>query len=1289
MDSTLVAPAPTQQPPIGSPPTTNGTIMNGQALMNGSTDIVTPTPAGPSNATFSLAPGDGRNQAHPATAAASSTVLDYKTDFPELMTSGDGQLNTFKEPNNAWSSKLPKLRSSDVTQVFYLPANERSLFRSSGAQFGDSKSQEQEKCRAIAEQTGTQIELCESSKDNTLTIVLSGKRALVEEARKRVVQMLQMQATHEIRVPKEHHRVIIGKEGKRLRELEAETDCRIQMPGREKNTDIIKVTGPKEGIDRALHKIQQISDEQSKLAQEHLMIPRIYYPWVRGPYNKVVDKIMADTGARVNIPPPSAQSEIITVTGEKEGVYSAANTIRQIHEEKSGTCKTITCDFPKSQHRFIIGREGSGLADILEQTGVSVEVPPEQDNSETILLRGDPEKLAVALPLVYQKASSVITVQLECPVWLHRFIIGQGGSNIRALVGDPPKCSVDLESSGQIFIEGSPEEVRPVEAKLRTLVNQLVADMHFEVVKVKVEHHRHIIGRGGSVIAKIKEEHGVQITIPDEKLRSEEIRVEGNKAGVTAAANEIKAIANRLENEKTREIIIEQRFHGQIIGQGGAGARELRDKFPGIQVSFPEQGRKSDVVQLRGHKDIVDKCYKHLQTMTKELKEQNFQVRVPIFKDFHRHIIGKGGRTISKIRDDTDCRIDMPSEESGDDAITITGKKDAVEKAVTELKRIQDELAKVTSVEIKIAQKLHSRMRGGGERLIQDISEQCGGVHIHFPDSKTTSDIVTIRGPTDDVEKAQKLLQQLAKDRELSSHEDTIKFNPQFRRFLIGRNGQNIKKIRDICPDVRIIVPRDQDQDQDTITLMGRKEEVDKIKVALEKHISELNETVEVITDVDSKWHKHFVQRGAAVLHELQDACGGVMVSFPRQGTNDTKVSIKGSKECCDEASRRIAEIVSDLENTTTQSIEIAQEHHRKLLANRAYHVNEIQSKYKVQISFPSRRAPDGTEAPEPEDANEVKITGTPDNIEAAKTDLLALVPIVLKVDVPFDMHRSLIGKGGSEIRNFQQQFDVNMAVPNADEKADFVTLTGAPKMVESAKRYLESKIEEYNEQAKDRELRSFELKVPIGAQYHQRIIGQRGANINKLRDEFKVNIRIPRGDDPEPETIVIQGYEADTEKCRDHLLSMINDLESLFRQEITLDARIHSRLIGQRGRTLKKIMDDYHVEITFPRSSDPNPNLVVVSGKEEDLVYDCIDYLRNMEEEYMQDITERAQYQAPSKQQHYKHNDENKAIAFTNAPWQSKAPELTSPDDFPTMGNGASAVNGGAPAPGAWGRRH
>lgn len=72
------------------------------------------------------------------------------------------------------------------------------------------------------------------------------------------------------------------------------------------------------------------------------------------------------------------------------------------------------------------------------------------------------------------------------------------------------------------------------------------------------------------------------------------------------------------------------------------------------------------------------------------------------------------------------------------------------------------------------------------------------------------------------------------------------------------------------------------------------------------------------------------------------------------------------------------------------------------------------------------------------------------------------------------------------------------------------------------------------------------------------------------------------------------------------------------------------------------------------------------------------------------EDITERATYSAPSKQVQHKVVDENKQIQFTNAPWQTKAPELSSADDFPSMGNGAAgAVNGGGSVAPAWGRRH
>lgn len=57
----------------------------------------------------------------------------------------------------------------------------------------------------------------------------------------------------------------------------------------------------------------------------------------------------------------------------------------------------------KSQHKYVIGHRGCNLSEILALTGVSVEVPPNDGDSETITLRGEQESLGTALTLVYTK----------------------------------------------------------------------------------------------------------------------------------------------------------------------------------------------------------------------------------------------------------------------------------------------------------------------------------------------------------------------------------------------------------------------------------------------------------------------------------------------------------------------------------------------------------------------------------------------------------------------------------------------------------------------------------------------------------------------------------------------------------------------------------------------------------------------------------------------------------------------------------------------------------------------
>ena len=71
---------------------------------------------------------------------------------------------------------------------------------------------------------------------------------------------------------------------------------------------------------------------------------------------------------------------------------------------------------------------------------------------------------------------------------------------------------------------------------------------------------------------------------------------------------------------------------------------------------------------------------------------------MPIFKQFHKFIIGKGGATVKQIRQETNAKIDLPASGSDSDIIILTGKKEDVLKAQKKIQTIQSEQADVVSL---------------------------------------------------------------------------------------------------------------------------------------------------------------------------------------------------------------------------------------------------------------------------------------------------------------------------------------------------------------------------------------------------------------------------------------------------------------------------------------------------------------------------------------------------------------------------------------------------------------
>jgi len=1230
--------------------------MDGVALDSNEEAVSLQPPVGTPSSTAVAATAEPMEElTDEATTTTEAYEPEYDNEFPELKpttttTTALPELANGAETSDApsWRRKMA-VRSTMVTQLFHLPVEERR-YRDASSGFGDTD-QQARVCTEIMRKCGVAIEI-NSAKDQSLTLMITGKIENVLQARKEITAQLQTQCNISLAIPQEHHRFILGKGGKNLTDLENKTSTKIQLPRPDMNSDEIKISGTKENVEKAKHEIQLISDEQSKLAFERLNIEKIYHPFVCGPWNRIKNELVEKYNVRINVPPPSVNRDEITVAGDKEGVMASVQVLNEIYEEKKSKCQMVSIEVRKTQHKYIIGQQANNLYEILDKTGVSVEVPFLESSSETITLRGEQLSLGSALTLVYEKANSVVIQEINVPAWMHRFIIGKKGANVRAISTDLPKVQIDFRvGEDKIVVEGPPEEVGRAAERLETLHKETSSNLASVEIDCDPKFHRHIIGKSGANIGRIKEETLVDIKIPQENANgSNKIRIEGPKEGVLKAQEMLQEMVATMENEITKEINIEHRFHRTMIGTKGEKIREIRDQYNQVQITFPDASKQSNTVTVRGPREDVNAVVAYLTNFNKELVENNYQEKVPILKKFHKNVIGKGGVNVRKIKEETDTRIDLPSEATESELIIITGKKANVEKAKQMILAIQKELVNVKEDVILIPSRFHNSIIGAKGKLIRSIMEDCGGVTISFPPEGSNSDKVTIRGVADDVAKAKKQLTDLASERQINGYCEELKADTKFHKFLIGRKGGNIAKIRE-QHNVRVVFPGPQEKDQEVITIIGKEEDTKRALGELKAIIEELMAVDQINFDVDQKYHRHFVARRGQILKDLAEEFGGVMVSFPRPGIDSTLVTIKGPKECVYGAKARILEMVAELDAQVTVNCVIPQKFHRIIMGPKGSKVQSITEEFGVQIKFPDRVDPEAVangvnnnDAAKGEDGGDgepaavesaITITGPQEKCDAAYAALMALVPITDTVQVPFEFHRNIIGRKGETVRNMMNVYNVNIMVPPSGDKNDLITITGPPANVEKAKAGLLESVAGFNKEKEDRIAKNQQVTLSVPPKYHPKIIGRQGAIINQIRKVHNVMIQFPNKGAEDQDIITITGYMKDAEAAKAEIQKKVDELEAMTEITVEIDSRIHPRIIGGRGRNVKQIMTDFKVDIRFgapDADGQQNRNLVVISGKEEDCL-DCRDHLLNMEEEFLQDIADEAYLKPPSRQ--------------------------------------------------------
>ena len=125
------------------------------------------------------------------------------------------------------------------------------------------------------------------------------------------------------------------------------------------------------------------------------------------------------------------------------------------------------------------------------------------------------------------------------------------------------------------------------------------------------------------------------------------------------------------------------------------------------------------------------------------------------------------------------------------------------------------------------------------------------------------------------------------------------------------------------------------------------------------------------------------------------------------------------------------------------------------------------------------------------------------------------------------------------------------------------------------------SRINEFVIAEKQDELeRGYTTSFDFPQKYANFLIGKRGETINKLREEFDVDIQVNEG------KVDLKGPKAKTEAAKARILALSKKLEDEATHVLKIKPQYHRELIGARGSQVNRLQDRYNVRVQFPRTA-------------------------------------------------------------------------------------------------------
>lgn len=917
-------------------------------------------------------------------------------------------------------------------------------------------------------------------------------------------------STFKIAPEERRHRDFELEQSKILKEIMQKTNTKIEVTTTKDGALNFCIIG-KEGFLRAAKNLV-LNDFQTAVTLT-VSVPKSIHGRLLGPKGTRLASIQDETQTKIAIPRKEEDSDLIKIVGLKNNAELAVRSIQKCAREFAG--KTVEkVSIERIYLLFITGPFNENLKR-WEEMGVKVStsgglLPSNTDRESghadevTFTIMGESTAVSQVKDEIIQvyedKKKKCTTVNMEVKKAQHKYILGPGGTNLRNLFA---KTGVSVELPQES--ESETITLRGERSKLAPALSELYTQAHSETddfFEVETWLHKYLIGPRTTNFNDFKA-RGV-----DAKSLEDKIKLHGPPTEVENVKDILEAELERVRKTTIRkDIRVEPRIHGYIIGRAGATVDQIREES-GAYVLVPKNVEPSEFITLEGTVEAVAKAEEKINAIAKKYESSR---KLVIDQQLHGSIIGRGGEKIRSIREKfTQVVFTFPEQGSKNNEITILGPSDEVEECYKYLDEFHKQLQENNhQVQVPIKKEIIKYLPDAQSAIKRIKVDHKVKVDLSINTNNSSND--NNKNVSSSTKPQQHDVTPSQNESSTSNIVDNgnVEGGENKKRAGKGKanktklqqtNGVSSKASSEVNSNNKI------NNSESYAVITGKKEDVDQAKVKISKLFEELATTLEIEVKISHKLRTFLSPKTKLYRQLLDEFQQKIVILYPPQKQSQEKQSNKQVSTGGDEVTNQIAETNGVPSGGSTKN---------KKDANASSNNND-------RIDIVKIRGPKNI-AKKAEKRFETLVAECQEKLDKNYTTQVSVDTAVIE---KFQYQDKL------KLNKIRDTQSVKLNIPDRRDTPQIQChIVGYEKNVQAA-------VQQFNKLVKEVEERAEET-IEIASQVHPRLIGAQGRAVKKLMEDFKIRVKFARQGDPNPNAVTLFGRQDCIAAAKKHMIEL------------------------------------------------------------------------------------------------------------------------------------------------------